>query len=46
MSDNLNPHPLTCKDCGKKSLEVNKVKKYNVNLCVPCFIQRSIQNSG
>ena len=44
---NINiPQPLTCKDCGIKSLQVSKNKLYKVNLCVPCFVERQIQNKG
>jgi len=40
------PQPLTCVDCGTKSLQVSKNKKFKVNLCVPCFIDRQIKNKG
>lgn len=39
------PQALVCVDCKIKSLQVSKNKKFKVNLCVPCFIDRMIQQT-
>jgi hypothetical protein len=39
------PQALTCVDCKTKSVQVSKNKKFNVNLCVPCFVGRMLQES-
>jgi hypothetical protein len=46
MSGSTSINPLICKDCGLRSLAVRKSSQYNVNLCVPCLIERKIQNKG
>lgn len=39
------PQALVCVDCKTKSVQVSKNKKFKVNLCVPCFIDRMIQQT-
>jgi len=46
MSTSNSINPLVCKDCGLRSLAVRKSSEYKVNLCVPCLIERKIQNKG